>query len=94
MHCIVILSAAMNRCIFRFDHYCAWVSNAVGVYTQRWFLLYTGSLAVVLTNAIRQLVIALTCITRVSKLWSLRYLDADGNDWPMDWSTLIQVAKA
>lgn len=29
-----------GRCVYKMDHYCPWVNNVVGMYTQKYFLLF------------------------------------------------------
>ena len=36
---------ATKACVARFDHWCIWINNAVGLYNTRWFLCFLASTA-------------------------------------------------
>ena len=87
----VVVSAIYNKCIFKFDHYCAWTNNCVGGLNFRYFLLFLLSLCAMVLNGLILHSKALLNIVEMYQLWTLRYMGADGQPQPMDFTTLTQA---
>ena len=87
------VAAVYDRCIYKFDHYCAWTNNAVGGLNHRYFLLFLLSICVMCVEGVRLLMRCLIAISQVHQLHLLHYLDDNGHPQPINARVLIQVGQ-
>jgi len=83
--------AVYDRCIFKFDHFCAWTNNAVGGLNHRYFLLFLLSICVMCVEGVRILIQSLLAISHVHQLHLLHYLDDYGHPQPITFRVLMQT---
>lgn len=81
----------LNLCIYRYDHYCSWVHNAIGGNNHRYFILYLFSIIVMSCHASLRCTTAFGYIIEFRKLWKVKWLDNNNVAHDMKWSVLIQV---
>ncbi len=91
--CVFFLyvSAVYDACIFKFDHYCAWTNNCVGGLNHRYFMAFLASLCAMCADAVYLSVRALTNITHIYQLMTLRFINSRGTPQDMNVRVLIQV---
>ena len=85
------ISALYDKCIFKFDHYCAWTNNCVGGLNHRYFTGYLVTICAMCANGVVMATRALVVITMRYQLLALRYVDDSGQAHPMTFRVLIQV---
>ncbi|KAI0241791.1 putative palmitoyltransferase ZDHHC4 [Lamellibrachia satsuma] len=82
--------AIYNKCIFKFDHYCLWVNNAVGGLNHRYFLAFLLSLIAVCFDGVLLIMRALLCFIEQYNMWNLHYLDSHNKPHPITIRVLAQ----
>jgi len=87
----VLSIGVLNRCVFKFDHYCIWISNVVGGLNHRYFVALLISLTTMCAYGAYATLNVFSAIVTVRNLWSLTFLDASGVIQPMNYSVLIRV---
>ncbi len=88
---VLLISAIYDKCIFKFDHYCAWTNNCVGGLNHRYFFGYLATISAMCVNGVVMATKALVSITMRYQLLALRYVDDHGKPQPMTFRVLIQV---
>ena len=89
--CLLPFTAIYNKCIFKFDHYCAWTNNCVGGLNLRYFIIFLLSVCAMAVNGAILNTKALLNIVEYYGLWSLKYLGSNGQPHHMDYGALTQV---
>ena len=84
-------SAIYDKCIYKFDHYCAWTNNCVGGLNHRYFVGYLATICAMCVNGVVMATKALVVITMRYQLMTLRYVDDYGQTQAMNFRVLIQV---
>ncbi|NXP18703.1 ZDHC4 palmitoyltransferase, partial [Scytalopus superciliaris] len=84
-HCSVC-----GTCVQRFDHHCVWLNNCVGASNAGWFLLYLLSLTATAATLAALTATLLLHIVLLSSVMHSTYLDARGQERPVDIPFLVQ----
>lgn len=66
---------ATKACIARFDHWCIWVNNSIGLYNTRWFLLFLLIITVVCLYGSIICVKVIFGDIATKNIWSRTWLD-------------------
>ncbi|XP_027753054.1 probable palmitoyltransferase ZDHHC4 [Empidonax traillii] len=84
-HCSVC-----GTCVHRFDHHCVWLNNCVGASNAGWFLLYLLSLTATAATLTALTLALLTRVVLLSNVMHSSYLDAQGQEHPVEIPFLVQ----
>jgi hypothetical protein len=85
-------AGVLNRCVFKFDHYCVWISNVVGGLNHRYFVALLISLCVMCVHGALATLNVFSAIVTVYNLWEVQYRDPNGIMQPMTLPTLARVS--
>ena len=85
------LSAVTDRCVAKFDHYCTWLHNDIGILNRRTFYAYLLSTTTTCIHCALLALRALLLITFHHRLNTQVYLDQNGHPQPITFALLVQV---
>ena len=61
----VSIQGVLNRCVYKFDHYCVWIGNCVGGLNHRYFLALLASLTAMCVHGVWGIIKVFTAVVTV-----------------------------
>ncbi|KAJ3447786.1 palmitoyltransferase swf1 [Anaeramoeba flamelloides] len=87
-HCRVL-----NRCVARYDHYCAWFMNTMGEQNYRYFILFLFANLFLVSFGVYTVVRVLEQKVINTKMFELKYRDSNGNDLDIGFTFMMDYLK-
>ncbi|KAJ6241505.1 palmitoyltransferase swf1 [Anaeramoeba flamelloides] len=83
----------LNRCVARYDHYCAWLMNTMGEQNYRYFILFLFANLFLVSFGLYTVVRVLEQKVINTKMFELKFRDSKGNDMDIGFTFMMNYLK-
>ncbi|ELU08976.1 hypothetical protein CAPTEDRAFT_140281, partial [Capitella teleta] len=83
--------AVTDECVMKFDHFCAWTNNSIGLFNHRFFVFFLVSICIMCCHGIVMATHSLQHVINFNHLWKAKYLNSEGQSQPMTFQVLVQT---